>query len=450
MTSYVTPKKGVEFIFYAGLPSVASSSIFQSNPTIAAGDFKVSIDGGALNNLATLPAVTPASSKMVKFTLSTSEMNGDNVTVIGSDAAGGEWKDIIVNIQTSARQIDDLAWPTTSGRSIDVSAGGEVGLDWANIGSPTTTVGLSGTTVKTATDVETDTADIQSRLPAALVSGRIDASVGAIAANAITAASIAADAGVEIATAVWDEDATTHQTQGTFGQVIGDSGATASSIWGLANTNLNATVSSRASQTSLDTLDDYVDTEVAAIKAKTDSLTFTVANQLDCNVIAISGDSVAADNLEAATDGTGYNVGNGSIVAASVTGAVGSVTGAVGSVTGNVGGNVSGSVGSVTAAVTVGTINSTASNIKKNTALAAFEFVMTDSTTHAPKTGVSVTATRSLDGGAFASCANAVTELSNGVYIINLAATDLNANTVTLRFTGASSDDTIITLITQP
>lgn len=80
------------------------------------------------------------------------------------------------------------------------------------------------------------------------------------------------------------------------------------------------------------------------------------------NVVQISGDATAADNLEAAADGTGYNLGGGSVVAASVTGAVGSVTGnvggnvagsvgsvtgAVGSVTGNVGGNVVGSVGSV-------------------------------------------------------------------------------------------------------
>lgn len=69
------------------------------------------------------------------------------------------------------------------------------------------------------------------------------------------------------------------------------------------------------------------------------------------DVTKISGDSTAADNLEAAADGTGYNLGSGQIVAASVTGAVGSVSGAVGSVTGNVGGNVTGSVGSVVGAV---------------------------------------------------------------------------------------------------
>lgn len=68
--------------------------------------------------------------------------------------------------------------PTVLGRTFDVSAGGEGGVDWANVGSPTTVVGLSGTTVKTATDVETDTQDIQSRLPAALgANGNIKADV---------------------------------------------------------------------------------------------------------------------------------------------------------------------------------------------------------------------------------------------------------------------------------
>jgi hypothetical protein len=80
--------------------------------------------------------------------------------------------------------------PTTAGRTLDVSAGGEAGLDWANIGSPTTTVGLSGTTVKTATDVETDTQDIQARLPAALgANGNLKADVRDFSGTAGTFAS---------------------------------------------------------------------------------------------------------------------------------------------------------------------------------------------------------------------------------------------------------------------
>jgi uncharacterized protein YbjQ (UPF0145 family) len=71
--------------------------------------------------------------------------------------------------------------------------------------------------------------------PNALVSSRVDASTGAMAsgvltaaaisADAITAAKVASDVLAEIADAVWDEDATGHQTQGTFGQAIGDPAA---------------------------------------------------------------------------------------------------------------------------------------------------------------------------------------------------------------------------------
>lgn len=42
--------------------------------------------------------------------------------------------------------------PTVAGRTLDVSAGGEAGVDWANIGSPTTSQNLSGTTVATVTN----------------------------------------------------------------------------------------------------------------------------------------------------------------------------------------------------------------------------------------------------------------------------------------------------------
>ncbi|MBK7338518.1 MAG: hypothetical protein IPJ00_21250 [Saprospirales bacterium] len=45
---------------------------------------------------------------------------------------------------------------------------------------------------------------------------------------------------------------------------------------------------------------------------------FTAA-QLAANVTQISGDSAAADNLEAATDGTGFNLGGGEIVVQSIT-----------------------------------------------------------------------------------------------------------------------------------
>jgi hypothetical protein len=75
---------------------------------------------------------------------------------------------------------------------------GYAGLDWSKLRAPTTTVGLSGTTIKTATDIETDTVDIQSRIPTALDNGLMRSSVEAMGANTLTASALAADAVSEI------------------------------------------------------------------------------------------------------------------------------------------------------------------------------------------------------------------------------------------------------------
>jgi len=86
--------------------------------------------------------------------------------------------------------------------------------------------------------------------------------------------------------------------------------------------------------------------------------------------------------------------------------------------------------------------------IKKNTQYANFGFPMWDSATPtALKTGLTVTAERSLDGGAFGACANAVSEYgATGVYKITLAAADLNADAVALKFTSAGAVPQIIFL----
>ena len=132
-----------------------------------------------------------------------------------------------------------------------------------------------------------------------------------------------------------------------------------------------------------DTIAGYLDTEIAAIKAKTDSLTFTLANQVDANALTIA---------------TAMRPG-----------------------------------------------------IRKNTALTNFEILMTDSTNHNPATGLTVTVTRSIDGGAFAALAvTTVTEISNGWYKFDFAASDLNGTVIGVRATAAASDDLDFTIKTSP
>ncbi len=90
-------------------------------------------------------------------------------------------------------------------------------------------------------------------------------------------------------------------------------------------------------------------------------------------------------------------------------------------------------------------------NLKKNQALSNYHFLMTDSTNHAPATGLTVTATRCLDNGSFGSgTLSSVTEISAGIYRIDLGAGDMNGNVVTLRFTATGADDLFVTLVTEP
>jgi len=100
------PQKGIAYEFYLSLTEVNDPVFFITNPTIATGDFKVSVDGGALANLSTLPVVTPASSSVVKINLSSIEMGGDKIVVVGKDLAGEEWGDIMafLDVETGTLQ----------------------------------------------------------------------------------------------------------------------------------------------------------------------------------------------------------------------------------------------------------------------------------------------------------------------------------------------------------
>ncbi len=108
MATMLPPQKGVEYITYVTLTSQANIKLMQSNPTLAAGDVKVSTDDGALSNLDTLPSVSPAGSYFVKVTVSAAEMNGDNANIHFHDVAGNEWCDLAINIPTSGQSLNAI------------------------------------------------------------------------------------------------------------------------------------------------------------------------------------------------------------------------------------------------------------------------------------------------------------------------------------------------------
>lgn len=138
--------------FYIGLLDMGISGSYLGNPTLDAGDVQISLDGGSFSNLATLPVVAPSGGHWVKVVLSQAETNADNISIQFIDqSAPKAFCDCFISIQTAARRFDDLSFPVTSGRGTAVDATGHVGVDWANVGSPATVVGLTNTTIATVT-----------------------------------------------------------------------------------------------------------------------------------------------------------------------------------------------------------------------------------------------------------------------------------------------------------
>jgi hypothetical protein len=129
-----------------------------------------------------------------------------------------------------------------------------------------------------------------------------------VGADAFTAAKFASDVGTEFAAAVWDKDATGHQTQGSFGQVIGDSGADTNTIWGVLNSGTHGNAA--------------LNTDLDALLLR---LTSTRAGYLDNLSVGAVALQASVDDLEGRLTATraGYldNLSAGAVALASVLGA---------------------------------------------------------------------------------------------------------------------------------
>lgn len=209
---------------------IASVTIDSQTVSFIAAKFRIGYPAAILNTtVATLSTQT-------SFTLTSGPAE--------DDALNGTWAivhDVASAVQKAIVQISDytgstktvtlVAGPTfTLAATDNISVMGPMPMQPATMGRQPVVdaagvmdacavkVGPSGSgTAQTAGDIIGDTNDIQSRIPAALVNGRMDSTIDGtgMESGAVTA----------IVNGVWNEDATGHQTQGTFGQTIGDAGA---------------------------------------------------------------------------------------------------------------------------------------------------------------------------------------------------------------------------------
>lgn len=191
-------------------------------------------------------AVSEVGSGWYKVAGNATDSNTLGPLVLHATATGADPSDVCYHVVAYDPQTDiaTAVWAVgtrtltgldedTTTLDLDATIRAAVGMASANLDTQ-----LSG--------IQADTDNMQTRLPAALVSGRMDVSVGAMATDVITNTALAASAVTEIQAGLSSLDA-----------------AGVRAAIGMASANLD---------TQLTTIDDFLDSEIAAIKAKTDNL----------------------------------------------------------------------------------------------------------------------------------------------------------------------------------
>ena len=175
-------------------------------------DSEVSIDAGTFADCTNEATEIATGSGVYFLDLTAAEMNGDTIAVIVKTTSAGAKTTALV-MYTAARSINDLATPTNITAATGVVLSGvthtgaviptvsvltghtaQTGDNFARIGATGSGLtSLASQASVTAVDdfVDTEIADIQARLPAALVGGRMDSNASAINNIATSAARLA-------------------------------------------------------------------------------------------------------------------------------------------------------------------------------------------------------------------------------------------------------------------
>ena len=220
MPSYVTPRKNIAYVFSVSLVSQASTKTFQANPTLATGDVVVVGDSGSTANITTLPTVDSGQTKRVIVSLSAAEMNFDNIVVLFSDAAGAQWCDLSVNIQSSARQIDDLS--TYSGGAVASVTGAVGSVATGGIVAASFGAGAITSTVAPNLDAAVSSRSTYAGGAVASVTARVTANVDQIGGQTVVAStSVTVGSYVGNNTSLFAVDGSGHVTAGTVADKTG-------------------------------------------------------------------------------------------------------------------------------------------------------------------------------------------------------------------------------------
>lgn len=265
-------------------PFVDSTDGFtpENGLTISQADVRLKKNSGAWAQKNDANAATNEENGWYEVALNATDTDTVGILVIAVNEAGAlpVWREF----QVIEEVVYDRDYAAAATGIIGTAQSGD---SFARLGAP------AGASVSAdVAAVQSDTNDIQTRLPAALVGGRMDASVGAMAADTLTASALAASAVAEIQSGLSTLDAAGVRAAVGLASANLDTQLDAlptNAELGAATANLDVAVSTRLAAASYTAPDNV---SVAAIKTKTDQLAFGVANAVDTNITHVIGDPV--------------------------------------------------------------------------------------------------------------------------------------------------------------
>lgn len=290
--------RGKTYTILFPLVAAGATDYITSGPTFAAGDSQVSIDGAAFSNTSNTP--TYIDNGLCSLVLTDTEMQGSKIIVTLIDSATKVWEDqtiILETVQADGGFCTDIATlaSQTEFTLAEGSADDDAYNGWALIVTDASTdtqqcIGIvsdyvgSTKTVTLSADpaIFTMAAGDYVKLIPAVLNGAVSATVTSIGASALSAITSELDANSTIASEVTAVKAKTDELTFTVSNQLD---VNALAVAGAVTTAITSDIDSNSTLT----------TTLAAVKAKTDSLTFTVAGVVDSNIQRINDVVITGD-----------------------------------------------------------------------------------------------------------------------------------------------------------
>jgi hypothetical protein len=280
------------------------------------GDLSISKNGGTLTALAASATLVYIANGMYTLTLTTGNTDTLGALEISCNKSTYQMRqkelqivpamiyDSLVlgtdDLDTNTKKWNDLTAvalplvPTVAGRTLDVSAGGEAGIDWANIGSPTTAVAFTGSTISASQAVASVTGAV----------GSVTSGVTVTTNNDKTGYSLAS--GGLAAVTTWTVGITgniTGNVSGSVGSVTGAVGSVTGNVGG----NVTGTVGSVITKTGYSLASTGLDLVTAWTTNITGSLSGSVGS-VTGNVGGSVASVTAGVTVTTNNDKTGYSL----------------------------------------------------------------------------------------------------------------------------------------------